>query len=103
MRKFVVPAAVTIGACAACCAPLVAPWLIAAFAASGAGLALAGQVGLALAIIAGGSGYLWWRHRQSRTREAARRLASPAASCGCGPGEGCSTGDACALPPPRAR
>lgn len=72
-----------LAACAACCAPLIAPPLIAVLAAGGTGLALVGQVGLALAVIAGGDGYVWWT-RGPRRAEASGPVASEASSrCGC--------------------
>lgn len=88
-----------IAACAACCAPLIAPliapWVVGAIAASGAGLALVGQVGLALALLAGAGLYLWSRRR----RQIALLAAHPSkGSCGCAPDAGCNVGDACELP-----
>jgi hypothetical protein len=77
-----------IAACAACCAPLVGPWVVAAFAASGAGLALAGQVAIAILFAAAGGVYLWSRYR----RQHASKLASPAANnCGCDSDAGCAS------------
>jgi hypothetical protein len=46
--KTITGAGLVLVACAACCAPLIAPPVIAAIAASGVGLALIGQLGLAL-------------------------------------------------------
>ena len=87
-----------IAACAACCAPLivplVAPWAVALFAGTGAGLALVGQTGLALAIVTGAGAFIWWRRVQ---RAKAEQVASEK-SCGCAPGAGCNAGDACELP-----
>jgi hypothetical protein len=85
-----------IAACAACCAPLIAPWVIGAMAAGGAILALMGQVGLALALVVGGGVYIW-----SRRRKAALQRALPTdtgKSCGCAADAGCNVGDACELP-----
>ena len=98
MRKPIIGTAVlAAGACAVCCAPLVAAPVVAIFAAGGATLALFGQVALALGILTAGGGYLWWRNR-------ARRRQLAAASCGCGPSEGCNSAEAaCALPPPAPR
>ncbi|MGT2465156.1 hypothetical protein ACVOMV_07000 [Mesorhizobium atlanticum] len=50
-------------ACAACCAPLIAPPITAAIAAGGVGLALVGQLGLALVVIAAGGLYLLSRRK----------------------------------------
>lgn len=87
-------------ACAACCAPLVvpfvAPWIIGAVAAGGAGLALLGQVSLALALVAGAGGYIWWLRRQTALRHA--HAAESGKSCGCAADAGCNVGDACELP-----
>jgi hypothetical protein len=76
-----------LAACAACCAPLIAPWLVAVVAASGAGLVLAGQVGLALAITGGAAFYVW---RVSRRRSATHATLATvtSSSCGCAPSEG---------------
>jgi hypothetical protein len=68
-------------ACAACCTPVVIPPLVAFFAASGVGLALAGQVGLGIAALGATGGYLYLRRR------AAPRQPS---SCGCGSVGGCA-------------
>ena len=46
LAKTAAGAGVFVAACAACCAPLVAPWIVALVAAGGAGLALAGQIGV---------------------------------------------------------
>jgi hypothetical protein len=80
-------AGLVIAACAACCAPLIAPWIVALVAAGGAGLVLAGQIGLALAIIGGAAFYVW---QTSRRRAAANRTvaATSSQSCGCAHSEG---------------
>lgn len=77
-----------LAACAACCAPLVvpliAPWVVGVLAVGGAGFAVAGQVAVALAIVAAAAGYIWFSRRR-------RAPATPAATaikdggCGCGP------------------
>lgn len=85
-----------IAACAACCALLIAPWVVGVVAASGAGLALVGQVGLALAILGGAGFYVWSRSRRTSLRQAA--LQAEGAGCGCAPDAGCNVGDACELP-----
>lgn len=56
---------VAVGACAACCAPLVIPPLAALFAAGGLGLAVAGQIGLGVLVLVGIGGYLYLRHRNA--------------------------------------
>lgn len=70
-------AGLLIAACAACCAPLIAPWVVAAFAAGGASLAFAGQVGLAV-LIAGAGGLYIWSHRRTQPP-----VAAAAPGCGC--------------------
>lgn len=55
-------------ACAACCAPLVIPPLVAFFAASGVGLALTGQIGLGIAAFGAIGGYLYLRRRAASRR-----------------------------------
>jgi hypothetical protein len=81
-----------IAACAACCAPLIAPPLLAAFAAGGAGLFIADEVWCALALAAALGGYvLYRRHRLAGKARAA-------AACGCPPDRGCNAGNACDLP-----
>lgn len=83
-----------IAACAACCAPLIAPWVVAIFAAGGAGgLALAGQVGIAVLIAAAGGLYIWSRHRGQ-----SRKGATSASGCGCGPEADGSTKPAPTVP-----
>jgi hypothetical protein len=77
IRKTAAGGGLLIAACAACCAPLIAPWVVAIFAAGGAGLALAGQVGIAVLIAAAGGTYIWARHRK-------QKAATSASSCGCG-------------------
>lgn len=79
-------AGLLVAACAACCAPLVAPWLVAIVAAGGAGLALAGQLGLAALIAGAGGLYIWSRRRRQPL------VAAAPAGCGCGIEAGCSGG-----------
>lgn len=74
-----------VGACTACCAPLIAPWLVAIFAAGSGGFALAGQAGIAAAIALAGGSYVWWR-RLSQPRKA-----TIAARAGCCMAERCNT------------
>jgi hypothetical protein len=82
-----------IAACAACCAPLIAPWVVAIFAAGGTGLALAGQVGIAVLIAAAGGLYFWSRHRGQ-----SRKAATSVSGCGCAPEAGGSTEPAPIIP-----
>lgn len=82
-RKAVATGGILITACAVCCAPLVIPFVAVFFAASGVGLALAGQIGLGIAAIGAVGGYLYLRRRAASKRSN---------SCGCGPSDGC--GDA---------
>jgi hypothetical protein len=56
---------------------------VALFAAGGAGLAFAGQAGLAVLLVAGGAGYLWYRRRQRKI-----------AACACAPSGGCNASKA---------
>ena len=86
IRKTAAGGGLLIAACAACCAPLIAPWVVAIFAAGGAGLALAGQVGIAVLIAAAGGLYIWSRHRRQ-----SRKAAASASGCGCAPETGGST------------
>ena len=80
-------AGLLIAACAACCAPLIAPWIVALIVAGGgAGLALAGQVGLAVLIAGAGGLYIWSSRRKQRL------AASAAPGCGCGTETRCSSG-----------
>jgi hypothetical protein len=85
-------------ACAACCAPLVAPFVIpplaALFAGGGAALAIGGQLWIGGAAVAGAAAFAGLRWWQARQRAAA---AAKAAACDCPPENGC-TADACALP-----
>lgn len=74
---------VALAACAACCAPLIITPIVALFAAGGAGLALAGQLGLALLVVAAGAGYLWFRRHRRQTESTARSCA-PTAGCNAG-------------------
>jgi uncharacterized RDD family membrane protein YckC len=70
-------------ACAACCAPLIAPPIIAAIAASGVGLALIGQLGLALVVVAAGGLYLLSRRKAAPNATFQSLRAQD--ECGCGP------------------
>lgn len=65
---------IAVAACAACCAPLVIPPMAAFFAASGLGLAVAGQIGLGVLVLIGVGGYLYLRHRNAGQTQPA---------CGC--------------------
>lgn len=93
IRKTAAGEGLLIAACTACCAPLIAPWVVAIFAAGGAGLALAGQVGIAVLIAAAGGLYIWSRYRRQT-----RKAATPASSCGCGAESDRSTERAPAIP-----
>ena len=79
--KAVATGGVLLTACAVCCALLVAPFLAAFFAAGGVGLALAGQVGLGIAVLGAVGGYLYLRRRAASKR---------VGSCGCGPIGSCA-------------
>jgi hypothetical protein len=70
-------------ACAVCCAPLIAPPIIAAIAAGGAGLALVGQLGLALVVVAAAGLYLLLRRKTAPSADFQTLMA--AGQCGCGP------------------
>lgn len=77
---------VLITACAVCCTPLVVTPLVGLFATGGAGLALAGQIGLGIVSFGGISGYLYL-HRRAKL--------SKADNCGCDqPGECADSGAA---------
>jgi hypothetical protein len=80
-----------IAACAACCAPILIAPIAGLIAAGGAGLDLAGQVGLGVLVIAGAGAYAVLRRRKAAAEKAA-------ASCNCVPDAGCNVGDACQLP-----
>lgn len=84
-----------IAACAVCCAPLIAPPLVALFVAGGVTLSLLGQIGFAALFLAGGVAYLWYRHNGRKAQQASK-------SCSCAPGTGCNAGDACELPNQKA-
>ncbi|MER9876397.1 hypothetical protein [Mesorhizobium sp. M0195] len=70
-------------ACAACCAPLIAPPIIAAIAAGGVGLASVGQLGLALVVVAAGGLYLLSRRKAAPNATFQSLMAQ--GECGCGP------------------
>lgn len=80
--KAVATGGMLLTACAVCCAPLVAPFLVAFFAAGGVGLALAGQIGLGIAALGAICGYLYLRRRAALRR---------AGSCSCSPVGGSSS------------
>lgn len=84
------------GACAACCAPLLAPlFLGSTFVGLGAaGLGVFGSVEAGMIALAVGllGVWLFWRHRKSA------RLVNASKTCGCAPDSGCNTGNACDLP-----
>jgi hypothetical protein len=82
--------AVAIAACAVCCAPLIAPSVLAVFAAGGASLAIAGEAVLALVIALTIGGYVVYRRHQTAKK--------PAAACACPPEDECNTGNRCTLP-----
>ncbi|WP_217572133.1 hypothetical protein [Mesorhizobium sp. GbtcB19] len=52
-------------ACAVCCAPLIAPPIVAAIAAGGVGLALVGQLGLTL-VVSPPAGFIFSRAARPR-------------------------------------
>ncbi|WP_136618703.1 MULTISPECIES: hypothetical protein [Mesorhizobium] len=70
-------------ACAACCAPLIAPPVIAAIAAGGVGFALIGQLGLALVVVAAGG--LYFLSRRKAAPNATFHSLMAQGECGCGP------------------
>jgi hypothetical protein len=70
-------------ACAACCAPLIAPPIIAAIAADDIGLVLVGQLGLALVIVAAGG--LCLLSRRKAPSNATFQSLMAQGECGCGP------------------
>jgi len=70
-------------ACAACCVPLIAPPIVAAIAAGGVGLALIGQLGLALVVVAAGGLYLLSRRKAAPNATFQSLMAQ--GKCGCGP------------------
>lgn len=82
---------VLVAACVACCAPLIAPPVIALFAAGGVTLSLLGQFGLAALFLAGGGAYIWYRHKRRKAQLRTK-------SCSCGPNAGCNAGESCELP-----
>lgn len=83
--KFIASAGLLLTACAACCAPLIIPPLVAIITASGVGLALGGQIGLGIAVLGGIGGYLYLRRRAASRR---------AGGCGCDSVSGCAGTDA---------
>lgn len=77
-------------ACAACCAPLVLPFILGGGALAGGAAAWAewGELaGLALLTTTAIAGYIVWRRRRIAAR-----------TCGCAPDGGCNTGASCDLP-----
>ena len=77
---------VLIAACAACCAPLVIPPVMAFFAAGGVGFALAGQIGIGLAVLGGLISYIVLRRRAAPKQTAK-------SGCGFGPVSRCGSVD----------
>lgn len=87
-----------VAACAVCCAPLIVPYILAGTA----GLALSGQVALAVVAAAAGGAVLYRRRRRVRASGASSAIAEGGAACQCAPDAGCNTGESCAVPgPPR--
>lgn len=84
--------AMVVAACAVCCAPLIAPPVLALFATAGIGAALFGRLEFVVAVAVLAGGLLLYRHSQ-------RRKATTRA-CGCQPNEGCTVGNECRLPEP---
>lgn len=84
--------ALAAGACAACCAPLVAPLFLGATAVGtgSLGIGLLSSIEFGVLALAIGAGGLWFYRRRSKT--------SSKATCGCSPDSGCNTGKACDLP-----
>lgn len=84
------------GACAACCAPLLAPLFIgSAFVGVGsAGLGFFGSVEAGMIAFAIGLTGVWffWRRRK------AAKLVNASKNCVCASDSGCNTGNACDLP-----
>ncbi len=87
------------GACAVCCAPLMAPLFIgSAFVGVGSfGLGTFWSIEAAMIALAVGLMGVWffWRRRK------AVRLADASKKCGCAPNAGCNTGSACGVPQPK--
>jgi len=84
------------GACAACCAPLLAPLFVgSAFVGLGsAGLGTvwsveAGMIALAMGLM--GVWFFWQRRKSAHLADAGKK-------CGCAPNAGCNTGSACDVP-----
>jgi hypothetical protein len=82
--------AVAVAACAVCCAPLIAPPVLAAFATGGSGLVIADEVWCALGVAALFAGYIVYRRRKIAQKASA--------TCACPPDGGCHTTDTCTLP-----
>lgn len=87
------------GACAVCCAPLLAPFFVgsALVGASAAGFGAfwsveAGMIALAIGLI---GVWFFWRRRKSA------HLANASKKCGCAPNAGCNTGSACEVLQPK--
>lgn len=97
-RSVLTAGALAVGACAACCAPLVAPFIVppvaGLIAVGGFGVAFVGQVGIGLGIVAAIVGFLFWR----RNRAVSQPVVAAEPSCGCAPNAGCNADDACELP-----
>ena len=89
----------TAGACAVCCAPLLAPFFIgsAFVGASAAGFWALWSVEASTIAFAMGLMGVWffWRRRKSA------HLADASKKCGCAPNARCNTGSACEVPQPK--
>jgi hypothetical protein len=70
-----------IAACAVCCAPLIATPLLGLLAASGIGLAILGQIGIAVLLVAGFGGYVWYRRRLRKRARSTSCECAPSSSC----------------------
>ncbi len=82
--KTTVGAGLVLAACAACCAPLIAPPIIAAIAAGGVGLALVGQLGLALVVVAAGGLLLLSRRKAAPNADFQTLMAEGKCASSCG-------------------
>lgn len=88
------------GACAACCAPLLAPLFLGStvVGVGAAGIGAFGSIEAGMIAFAVGLTGVWffWRRRKSM------RIADSTKTCGCLPNAGCNTGNACDAPQPKA-
>ncbi len=86
----------TAGACAVCCAPLLAPLFVGSafvgIGSAGLGAFISVEAGM-IALVVGLMGtWLFWRHKKSTP------VVNASKNCGCASDAGCNTGNACDLP-----